>query len=410
MNRRVVVTGMGVITSLGFKIDEFWDNIVKGKSGISTVTKFDTSEYSTKVAAEITGFDPVNYIDFKEAKRMDMFIIYAMAAAIEAVSDSGLDLEKTDREMLGVLVGSGIGGIQTLVEQHSVLINKGPGRISPFFIPMMISNMASGRIAIHFGAKGFNEAVVTACATSANAIGDAFKVIERGDAEVMITGGTESPLTPLSFAGFCSMRAMSANSDPATACRPFDAERDGFIMGEGAGVIVLEEYEHAVNRGARIYAEIVGYGCTCDAFHITAPAENGEGAARSMKMAIRNAQESPDVIGYINAHGTSTPLNDKNETTAVKTVFGNCSKVPPVSSTKSMTGHLLGAAGAVESIISILALKNSMLPPTINYKTPDPECDLDYVPNAARKADIDFSLSNSLGFGGHNVSLVFKKY
>jgi 3-oxoacyl-[acyl-carrier-protein] synthase II len=401
---------MGVITSLGFKLDAFWDAIVEGRSGISTVTKFDTSEYSTKVAAEITGFDPIKYIDFKEAKRMDMFIIYAMAAAIEAVSDSGLDLDKTDREMLGVLVGSGIGGIQTLVEQNSVLINKGPGRISPFFIPMMISNMASGRIAIHFGAKGFNEAVVTACATSANAIGDAFKVIERGDADVMITGGTESSITPLSFAGFCSMRAMSSNPDPATACRPFDAERDGFVMGEGAGIIILEEYEHAVGRGARIYAELVGYGCTCDAYHITAPAENGEGAARSMKQAIRDAGESPDVIGYINAHGTSTPLNDKNETTAIKTVFRDCAKTPPVSSTKSMTGHLLGAAGAVESIISIMSIKNSIFPLPINYKTPDPECDLDYVPNVARKANIDFSLSNSLGFGGHNVSLLFKKY
>lgn len=410
MNRRVVVTGMGVITSLGFKLDEFWNAIVKGKSGITAVTKFDTAEYSTKVAAEITGFDPINYIDFKEAKRMDMFIIYAMAAAMEAMSDSGLDLDKTDREKVGVLVGSGIGGIQTLVEQHCVLINKGPGRISPFFIPMMISNMASGRIAIHFGAKGFNEAVVTACATSANAIGDAFKVIERGDADVMIAGGTESSITPLSFAGFCSMRAMSSNPDPATACRPFDAERDGFVMGDGAGILILEEYEHAVGRGARIYAEIVGYGCTCDAYHITAPAENGEGAARSMKLAIRDAEESPDVIGYINAHGTSTPLNDKNETIAIKTVFRECAKIPPVSSSKSMTGHLLGAAGAVESIISILALKDSILPPTINYKTPDPECDLDYVPNVARKADIDFSMSNSLGFGGHNVSLVFKKY
>lgn len=410
MDRRVVVTGMGVISSLGFELDSFWDAIVKGKSGITAVTKFDTTEFSTKVAAEITGFDPIKYIDFKEAKRMDMFITYAVAAAITAMSDSGIDLAKIDKEMMGVLVGSGIGGIQTLEEQHSVLLEKGPKRIGPFFIPMMISNMASGRIAIQFGAKGFIESVVTACATSANAIGDAFRVIERGDADVMITGGTESSITPLSFAGFCSMRAMTSNPDPATACRPFDAERDGFVMGEGAGIIILEEYEHALSRGARIYAEIAGYGCTSDAYHITAPAENGEGAARSMKLAIRDAGETPDVIGYINAHGTSTPLNDKTETAAIKTVFEGCAKTPPVSSTKSMTGHLLGAAGAVESIISVLAIKNGMLPPTINYKTPDPECDLDYIPNISRKADIDFALSNSLGFGGHNVSLVFKKY
>lgn len=410
MNRRVVVTGMGVITSLGFEVDAFWDSIIKGKSGITSVTKFDTTEYSTKVAAEITGFDPADYVDFKEAKRMDMFIIYAVAAAKNAMADSGIDLDKIDREMLGVLVGSGIGGIQTLVEQHNVLLNKGPGRIGPFFIPMMISNMASGRIAIQFGAKGFNESVVTACATSANALGDAFRVIERGDADVMITGGTEASITPLSFAGFCSMRATTSNPDPATASRPFDAERDGFVMGEGAGIVILEEYEHALKRGARIYAEIVGYGCTCDAYHITAPSENGEGAARSMKLAIKDAGLTPDLIGYINTHGTSTPLNDKNETTAIKTVFRDCAKIPPASSTKSMTGHLLGAAGAVESIITVLAIKNGILPPTINYKTPDPECDLDYVPNTARKADIDYAITNSLGFGGHNVSLAFKKY
>ena len=410
MNRRVVVTGMGVISSLGFDVETFWEAIVSGKSGISTVTKFDTSDYSTKVAAEITDFDPTLYLDYKESKRMDTFSTYAMAAAILAIKDSGLVLDKVDKEMMGVIVGSGIGGIQTLEDQHRVLMEKGPNRISPFFIPMMISNMASGRLAIQFGAKGYNEAVVTACATSANAVGDAFRVIQHGYADIMITGGSEASITPLAFAGFSSMKATSVNPDPKTACRPFDAKRDGFIMGEGSGILILEEYEHALGRGAKIFGEIVGYGNTCDAFHITAPAEGGEGALRSMKLALRDADVKPEEVGYINAHGTSTPLNDKNETAAIKSLFGEHAYKLAVSSTKSMTGHLLGAAGAVESIISLLALRDGVLPPTINYENHDPECDLDYVPNKARKADIQYSLSNSLGFGGHNASLLFKKY
>jgi len=411
MKRRVVVTGMGVISSLGKDINTFWNALKEGKNGISLVTKFDCSDLPTKVAAEITDFDPFEYIDKKEAKRMDQFTQYAMAAAKMAVESSGLDLEKVDKYRMGVIVGSGIGGIQTLEEQHLVLLEKGSKRISPFFITMMISNMASGRIAIEYGAKGFNECVVTACATSNNAIGDAFKVIQRGDADIMITGGSEASMTKLSFAGFCAAnKAMTESPDPNNACKPFDMERDGFVMGEGAGILILEEYEHAVRRGAEIIAELVGYGCTCDAFHITAPAENGEGSARAMQLAIADAGIAPEEIGYINAHGTSTPHNDKNETAAIKTVFGEHAYKLAVSSTKSMTGHLLGAAGAVEAIATCMALKEGFLPPTINYRNPDPECDLDYVPNQGRKADIRYALSNSLGFGGHNATLLFKKY
>jgi len=327
-----------------------------------------------------------------------------------AVEMSGLDLDKVDKNKFGVIVGSGIGGITTFEEQFRVYIEKGPGRVSPFFIPMMISNMAAGQIAMQFGAKGFNECVVTACATSANAIGDAFKVIQRGDADVIITGGSEAPITPLSFAGFCSMKAMTTTEDPALACRPFDAERNGFVMGEGAAILVLEELEHALKRGANILAEIVGYGVTNDAYHITAPAPEGEGAARCMKMAIDDAGIKPEDIDYINAHGTSTEYNDKFETAAIKTVFGEHARKLAVSSTKSMTGHLLGAAGAIEAIITVLSIKDGFLPPTINYRTPDPECDLDYVPNKGRSADITYALSNSLGFGGHNVTIVFKKF
>ena len=355
MKRRVVITGMGVITSLGLDCNTFWNSLKNGKSGINTITKFDISEFSTKVAAEINNFEPTDYIDRKEAKRMDTYTQYAIAAAVEAMERSGLDLDKIDRNRMGVIIGSGIGGIETLIDQHKVLMEKGSKRVSPFFIPMMIANIASGMIAIHFGAKGFNECVVTACATSSNAIGDAFKVIQRGDADIMITGGAEASLNPLSFAGFCNMKAMSSNEDPKTASRPFDAERDGFVMGEGAGIIILEEYGHALKRKAEILAEIVGYGCTCDAYHITAPAEGGEGAARSMKHAIEDAGITPEQVGYINAHGTSTPHNDKNETVAIKTVFGEYAYKVPVSSTKSMTGHLLGAAGVIEAIACIFA-------------------------------------------------------
>lgn len=410
MKRRVVITGAGVIHSLGCGADKFWDSIKEGKSGISCVTKFDTVNFDTKVGAEIKDFEPTEYIDKKEAKRMDTFTQYAMAAAKMAIENSKLKLEEEDPFRAGVIVGSGIGGIETLEDQHSTLMTKGPGRVSPFFIPMMIANMASGRIAIEYGLQGFNECVITACATSNNAIGDAFKVIQRGDADIMITGGAEAAITPLAYAGFCSSKAMTTNPDPATACRPFDADRDGFIMGEGAGVLIIEELDHALKRGASIIAEIVGYGCTCDAHHITAPHPEGIGGINCMKMAIADAGIKPEDIGYINAHGTSTPLNDPGETAVIKKVFGDYAYKLAVSSTKSMTGHLLGAAGAVEAIISAMALKEGFLPPTINYKTPDPECDLDYVPNKGRKAEISYALSNALGFGGHNAAIVLKKY
>lgn len=410
MKKRVVVTGMGIVHSLGLNIHDFWKSIKEGKCGIDIVTKFDVSNFSTKVAAEIKNFDPNNFIDRKESKRMDRYTQFAMAATKMAMEEAQLVTAQINKERMGVIIGSGIGGIETLEEQHKTLIERGPGRISPFFIPMMIANMASGRIAIQFGAKGFNECVVTACATGTNSIGDAFKVIQRGDADIMITGGSEAPITPLSFAGFCSMKAMSSNSDPRIASRPFDLERDGFVMGEGAGILVLEEFEHAVKRGANILGEIVGYGCNCDAYDIVQPAPEGEGAARCMKLAIQDAGISVEDIGYINAHGTSTYYNDKYETMAIKSVFGEHAKKLAVSSTKSMTGHLLGAAGAIEAIITILALKEGFLPPTINYKTPDPECDLDYVPNEGRTSNIEYALSNSLGFGGHNATLVFKKY
>lgn len=410
MKKRVVVTGMGVVSALGTEINEFWNSIKQGKCGITTVTKFDVSKMTTKVGAEIKDFDPTRFIDKKEAKRMDPYCQYAIAASKMAVEMSELDIEKVDKYRLGVIIGSGIGGISTFEEQYRNFMEKGPGRVSPFFIPMMISNMATGQVAIQFGARGFNECVVTACATSTNAIGDAFKVIQRGDADIMITGGAEASVTPMAYAGFCSMKAMSTVEDPALSCRPFDAERDGFVMGEGAGILVIEELEHAKKRGANIIAEIVGYGSTNDAYHITAPAPEGEGGAMCMKMAIADAGINAEEIGYINAHGTSTEYNDKFETAAIKSVFGDYAKKLPVSSTKSMTGHLLGAAGAVEAIITILAMKDSFLPPTINYKTPDPECDLDYVPNKGRSADITYSLSNSLGFGGHNATVVLKKF
>lgn len=410
MKNRVVITGMGVVQSLGFGVENFWSAIKEGKCGISTITRFDPTNYDCKIAAEIKDFEPTDYIDKKEAKRMDLFTQYAMVAAKMAMEMSGLNLENEDRFRAGVIVGSGIGGIQTLEDQHLALTNKGPGRVSPFFIPMMIANMASGRIAIEYGLQGFNECVITACATGNNAIGDAFKVIQRGDADIMVAGGAEAAITPLSIAGFCSNKALSTNEDPLTACRPFDADRDGFIMGEGAGILVLEELEHAQKRGTAIYGEVIGYGCTNDAHHITAPHPEGLGGIRSMQMAIKDAGIKPEEIGYVNAHGTSTPLNDPGETKIIKGTFGDYAYKLPVSSTKSMTGHLLGAAGAVEAIITAMALKEGFIPPTINYKTPDPECDLDYVPNKGRNADIKYALSNALGFGGHNAALILKKY
>lgn len=410
MKRRVVITGAGVVSSLGFGLDQFWGSIREGRNGISEITRIDVSEMSTKVGAEIKDFDPTQFIDKKEARRMDRYNQFAMAASKLAVENAKLDLDSLDKDRCGVIVGSGIGGIGTFEEQHSVLISKGPGRVSPFFIPMMISNMASGRIAIQYGFMGFNECVVTACATSNNAIGDSFKVIQRGDADLMLSGGAEASITPISFAGFCNMGAMSKNPDPATASRPFDKDRDGFVMGEGAGILVLEELEHALNRGANILAEVVGYGCTCDAYHITAPHPEGVGGIKSMQMAIKDAGIKPEEVGYVNAHGTSTPLNDPSEVKVIKAVFGSHAANIAMSSTKSMTGHLLGAAGAVEAVVTAMAIRDSFLPPTINVENQDPECDIDCVPNKGREGSIKYALSNALGFGGHNATICLKKY
>ncbi|GLC30244.1 beta-ketoacyl-ACP synthase II [Clostridium omnivorum] len=408
MKRRVVITGMGAVTSLGIGANKLWQSIKSGKCGINRIERVDVSELPTKVGAEVKDFNPNDFIDKKEVKRTDRFAQFALASAQMAIEDSRLDLDKVNKERVGVIIGTGIGGIETMVNQHSELIEKGYRRVSPFFVPMMIPNMASGVIAIKYGFKGFNECSVTACASSTNSIGDAFKVIQRNDADVMIAGGAEAPITGLTLAGFCASKAMTTNNDPASACRPFDLERSGFVLGEGAGVLILEELEHALNRGADIVAEVVGYGCTNDAYHITAPAEGGEGAARCMKLAIEDAGIKPSGIGYINAHGTSTKPNDKNETAAVKSVFGQYAYEIPISSTKSMTAHLLGASGAVEAIITAFSVKEKFLPPTINYKTPDPECDLYYVPNEGKNLEFNYALTNSFGFGGHNASLVLK--
>lgn len=410
MNRRVVITGVGAVTSLGIGADKLWESIKAGKCGVSMIERVDVSDLPTKVASEVKNFDPNNFIDKKEVKRMDRFAQFALASAQMAVENSKIDLEKVNRERMGVIIGSGIGGIETLESQYGELNEKGPRRVSPFLVPMMIPNMASGIVAIKLGAKGYNECTVTACATSTNSVGNAFKVIQRNDADIMIAGGAEACVTRLTLAGFCASKAMTTNPDPSTASRPFDAERNGFVLGEGSGVLVLEELEHALSRGANIIAEIVGYGCTNDAFHITAPAEEGEGAARCMKIALEDANITPSDIGYINAHGTSTKANDKNETTAVKSVFGKHAYELAISSTKSMTGHLLGASGAIEAIITACALKEGFLPPTINYKNPDPECDLNYVVNRGKHAEFTYALSNSFGFGGHNATLALKAF
>lgn len=409
MKKRVVITGAGVVSSVGMGADTFWQAIKKGQSGVNLIERVDVSDLPTKVAAEIKNFDPSEYINKKDVKRMDLFTQFAIVAVQMALDHSGLDLESVDPKRFGAVIGTGLGGIETIENQCLVLAEKGPGKVSPFFLPMMLSNMAAGQIAIKYGVKGFVECSVTACASSTNAIGDAFKVIQRNDADVVIAGGAEAPITRLSLAGFCANKTMTTRMEPTKASRPFDLERDGFIIGEGAGIVILEEYEHAVNRGADIIAEIVGYGCTNDAFHITAPAEGGEGGARCMQQAINDAGIQPHEVGYINAHGTSTDLNDKNETAAIKTVFGDYAYGLPVSSTKSMTGHLLGAAGAIEAIITAMALKEGFLPPTINYQTPDPACDLNYVPNMGQKKEIIYALTNSFGFGGHNATLTLKR-
>jgi len=408
---RVVVTGMGVISPVGIGLENFWQSLVEGKSGVGPITHFDASELSTRIAAEVKDFDAKDYIDRKEAKRMDRFTQFAVAAAKMASQDAGLEMEKLNSDRVGVVLGTGIGGTDTFEKQHKVLQDKGPGRVSPFFVPMMIANMAAGHISINLGAKGPNYTVITACASGTNAIGEAFKLLQRGDADVVITGGTEAAITPMSVSGFCSMKALSTHNDePQKASRPFDKNRDGFVMGEGSGILILETLEHAKKRGASIYAEIVGYGATADAYHITAPAPEGEGGARAMSNALKDAGLNPSDIDYINAHGTSTPLNDKFETAAIKKVFGDNAKKVAISSTKSMIGHLLGAAGAVELITSILTINKGIITPTINYEERDPECDLDYVPNEAREANVNYALSNSLGFGGHNATLIVKKF
>jgi len=409
--RRVVVTGLGTLSPVGNTADEFWSSLLQGRSGVGPITKFDTTGYPTRIAGEVRNFDPLNFVDKKEARRLDPYLQYAVASSVLAVQDAALDTSKVDGTRFGVLIGSGIGGISTLLQSHKDLLEKGPDRVSPFFIPMLIANMASGLVSMRFGARGPNSAVVTACATGNHAIGDSFRIIQRGDADLMIAGGSEAIIVPLTIAGFCSMKAMSTrNDEPTKAMRPFDATRDGFVAGEGAGILVLESLDHAVKRDARIYAEIIGYGMTGDAHHMTAPDPEGDGAARSMAAAVRDAGLDVSAIGYINAHGTSTQYNDKFETLAIKRVFGDHARRLAVSSTKSMTGHLLGAAGGIEAIATVLALHHGVLPPTINHETPDPDCDLDYIPNQARKQDVEVALSNAFGFGGTNATLAFRAY
>ncbi len=411
MTRRVVITGMGVVSPLGSRVSTMWENLVSGKSGISRIESFDVSEYTTQIAGEVRDFEPEMYLEKKEIRKFDRFTLFAIGAAKDALEDSGLVITEENRADIGVYIGSGVGGIHTLLENYKTLLMRGPRRVSPHVVPMMISNMASGQISILTGAMGPNSAPVSACATGTHAIGDAFKMIQRGAAEAMIAGGAEAAIVDLSLAGFANMRALSTrNGNPAAASRPFDKDRDGFVMGEGAGIVVMESLDHALKRGARIHAEIVGYGMSGDAYHITAPAPEGEGAYLAMRRAIDDANLSPEDIVYINAHGTSTELNDKFETLAVKRVFGNHAYRLAMSSIKSMIGHLLGAAGGVEAIATIKTIEEGVLPPTINYETQDPDCDLDYVPNVSRKADVPVAMSNSFGFGGHNASIVFRRY
>jgi 3-oxoacyl-[acyl-carrier-protein] synthase II len=409
--RRVVITGLGALTPVGNTTEEFWSALTQGKSGIGPITKFDATGYPTRIAGEIRNFDETKYVDKKEARRLDPYLKYAIATSAMAMEDAALDPGKVDCTRFGVLIGSGIGGITTLIEGEDVRKTKGFDRVSPFVVPMLIVNMAAGLVSMRFGARGPNSSVVTACASGNHAIGDATRIIERGDADVMIAGGAEAIIVPLTIAGFCSMKAMSTrNEEPEKASRPFDAGRDGFVCGEGAGMVILEALDHAVRRDARIYAEVVGYGMTGDAHHMTAPDPEGDGATRAMQIALADAGIAPTAVGYINAHGTSTPYNDRFETLAIKRVFGDYARRLAVSSTKSMTGHLLGAAGGIEAIATALALHHGLLPPTINYDTPDPECDLDYVPNQARKVDVEYALSNAFGFGGTNATLAFRKY
>jgi 3-oxoacyl-[acyl-carrier-protein] synthase II len=409
--RRVVITGIGLVTPLGVGTQKNWEALLSGENGIGPVTRFDISRFATRFAGEIKGFDPLPFIEKKEVRKMDLFIQYAIVAAQLAVEDSGIAPAALEGDRTGVCVGSGIGGIGSLEETHKVLLEKGPDRVSPFFLIQTIINEAAGQISIKYQAKGPNTATVTACSTGTHAIGDSFRMIARGEADIMFAGGAESPITPLGMAGFCALKALSErNDEPAKASRPFDARRDGFVMGEGAGIIILEDLEHALARGARIYAEVAGYGMTSDAYHVTAPAPDGDGAVRVMLRALADAGARPEDVGYINAHGTSTPFNDKTETLAIKKAFGEHALKIGVSSTKSMMGHLLGAAGGVEAGITALCLKHQIMTPTINYEFPDPDCDLDYVPNAARPAEIVCALSNSFGFGGTNGALLFRRF
>jgi 3-oxoacyl-[acyl-carrier-protein] synthase II len=411
MGRRVVVTGLGCISPVGSNVEETWDSLLAGKSGAGMITHFDASNHKTRFAAEVKGFDAVSIFGVREARKMDRFTQFAAVVAMEALGQSGLKIDESNRDRVGILIGTGIGGIGTLLDQAEAMRERGPDRVSPFLIPMMISDSAAGMLAIRVGARGPNMSIATACASGNNAIGDAMETIRRGAADVMIAGGSEASLVPLAMAGMNVMGALSTrNDDPQTASRPFDRNRDGFLMGEGAGMLILESLEHAQARGANILCELTGYGTTDDAYHISAPAENGAGAALSMKLALRDANLGVTGIDYINAHGTSTPLNDKSETAAIKTVFGGQAYKIPISSTKSMTGHLLGASGAVEAVFSVMAIREGILPPTINYQTPDPDCDLDYVPNQPRKASPRHVMSNSFGFGGHNATLIFSRF
>ena len=409
--KRVVVTGLGVVTPVGNDVPTMWQALLAGRSGIGRITCFDAGAFESQIAGEVKGFDPARYLSPKEIKRSERFVQLAIAASKQAVADAGLRLGGEDPFRYGVVIGSGMGSMHLIEEQHNTLLAKGPKKLSPFMIPMLICNMAPGHVAMDLGFKGPNFCTTTACASGAHGVGEAFRIIQDGKADVMLGGGTESCISPMAVGGFCALMALSRrNADPTKASRPFDKERDGFVIGEGAGVLVLEELEHATRRGARIYAEMVGYGSTADAYHMTAPDPEGSGAAKAMALALEDATLRPEQVSYINAHGTSTELNDKIETLAIKRTFGDAAKRLPVSSTKSMTGHLVGAAGGVEAVICVLAMRDQALPPTINYEHPDPDCDLDYVPNAARKARVDVTLSNSLGFGGHNATVIFKQF
>lgn len=409
--KRVVITGVGAITPVGNNPQAYWEGLLNGRSGIGPITLFDASKHKCRIAGEVKGFSPDDYIDAKDAKRMDRFAQFAVAASLQAIGDAQFEINELNAEQVGVIIGTGIGGIKVLEDQQTVYLNRGPDRCSPFMVPMMIANMAAGLTAIQLGAKGPNSCPVTACAAGSNAVGDAFRLIQQGYAQAMICGGTEAAVTPLPFAGFAAARALSTrNDDPSRASRPFDRDRDGFVMGEGAGILMLEELGHATSRGARIYAEIIGYGLTCDAYHMTSPVPGGEGATRAIQLAMKDAQISPEQVNYINAHGTSTGANDPTETAAIKKALGDAAYKVAISSTKSMTGHLLGGSGGIEAVATVMAIANDQIPPTINLENPDPECDLDYVPNQSRAAKVDVALSNSFGFGGHNVTLAFKKY